>query len=235
MITTDQVQNLLADNNASVVGSDGDKIGKIGQVFLDDESGNPEWVTVKTGLFGGAESFVPLSQGNISGSEIRVPFDNDKVKRAPQIQDSDGHLEPDQEAELYRYYGMDSADDTGDRQDADAEGTVGRDTSGPTTDNAMTRSEEQLKVGTVQREAGRARLRKFVVTENVTTTVPVSRGGPRQPRADHRGQPRRRDGGRGRHLRGARGRPARGGGRRRQGGRPGRAGPDGHRDGHRAA
>jgi uncharacterized protein (TIGR02271 family) len=58
----------------------------------------------------------------------------------------------------------------------DAEGrTVGHDTSGPTTDNAMTRSEERLNVGTQRTEAGRARLRKFVVTENVTQTVPVSR------------------------------------------------------------
>ena len=50
----------------------------------------------------------------------------------------------------------------------------GRDTSGPTTDDAMTRSEEQLHVGTEGVEAGRARLRKYVVTENVTQTVPVS-------------------------------------------------------------
>jgi uncharacterized protein (TIGR02271 family) len=52
---------------------------------------------------------------------------------------------------------------------------VGHDTSGPNTDQAMTRSEERLRVGTEQTEAGRARLRKYVVTENVTQTVPVSR------------------------------------------------------------
>jgi uncharacterized protein (TIGR02271 family) len=60
-------------------------------------------------------------------------------------------------------------------QDADRTATVGRDTSGPTTDDAMTLSEERLRVGTQTREAGRARLRKYVVTENVTQTVPVSR------------------------------------------------------------
>jgi uncharacterized protein (TIGR02271 family) len=54
-------------------------------------------------------------------------------------------------------------------------GTVGHDTSGPTTDDAMTLSEERLNVGVQRREAGRARLRKYVVTENVTQTVPVSR------------------------------------------------------------
>ena len=72
---------------------------------------------------------------------------------------------------------------TGGRTDRDGDGVyddvqgraVGRDTSGPTTDDAMTRSEERLNVGTRTEEAGRARLRKYVVTENVTETVPVSR------------------------------------------------------------
>ncbi|MDQ3527132.1 MAG: YsnF/AvaK domain-containing protein, partial [Actinomycetota bacterium] len=49
-----------------------------------------------------------------------------------------------------------------------------QDVSGRNTDDAMTRSEEQLKVGTESRESGKARLRKYVVTENVTQTVPVS-------------------------------------------------------------
>jgi uncharacterized protein (TIGR02271 family) len=66
-------------------------------------------------------------------------------------------------------------DGDGVRDDAEARGAVGHDTSGPTTDSAMTRSEEQLRVGTQQVEAGRARLRKYVVTENVTETVPVTR------------------------------------------------------------
>ena len=50
----------------------------------------------------------------------------------------------------------------------------GQDTSGPTTDEAMTRSEERLHVGTENVQTGRARLRKYVVTETVTTSVPVS-------------------------------------------------------------
>jgi len=54
-------------------------------------------------------------------------------------------------------------------------GALGDDVSGPETDEAMTRSEEELDVGTARREAGRARLRKYVVTENVTQTVPVER------------------------------------------------------------
>ena len=182
MVSTDEVQNLLS-SGGTLVGDDGRKVGKVGQVYLDDQTSQPEWVTVSTGMFGGAESFVPLADATVSGDEVRVPFSKDKIKDAPRVEDSEGHLSQDEEAELYRYYGMDyseSASDSGlptgdvDRSD-DSEGTVGRDTSGPTTDDAMTRSEERLNVGTEKATTGKAKLRKYVVTENVTQTVPVSR------------------------------------------------------------
>ncbi|MCY0905519.1 PRC and DUF2382 domain-containing protein [Arthrobacter sp. H14-L1] len=189
MISTDQIQELL-NSGGTVVGGDGEKIGKIGQVYLDDETGKPEWVTTKTGLFGGSETFIPLAEGTIDGDTIRVPYDKDTVKNAPRMDDAEGHLSKDQEAALYEYYGMaytertsDSGlpaggapqQTTGERKDLSGEsGVQGRDTSGPTTDDAMTRSEERLNIGTEKVETGRARLRKYVVTENVSVTVPVS-------------------------------------------------------------
>jgi uncharacterized protein (TIGR02271 family) len=182
MLTTDQAQQLLTAGG-NVVDNDGDKIGSIGQVFLDDQSGRPEWVTVKTGFFGTGESFVPLRDAEVDGHDVRVPYDKDKVKDAPRIEDSNGHLSEQEEDTLYRYYGTEGADyDTsyGDSYAGNVTGTTDRtddggDVSGPETDSAMTRSEERLNVGTEKREAGRARLRKYVVTENVTKTVPVSR------------------------------------------------------------
>nr|WP_040336555.1 PRC and DUF2382 domain-containing protein [Candidatus Blastococcus massiliensis] len=172
MITEQQLSVVIG---STVVGPDG-KLGTVGEVYLDDETGRPEWATVRTGMFGTKESFVPLADADVSGDDLRVPYDKDKVKGAPHI-DTDGHLSPTEEDELYRYYGIGSGTgaaftDTTDR--TDDHGTVGHDTSGPTTDDAMTRSEEHLQVGTQRVEAGRARLRKYVVTENVTTTVPVA-------------------------------------------------------------
>lgn len=179
MITTDQARQLL-DNGGNVLGTDGGKIGTIGQVFLDDQSGEPEWVTAKTGLFGNGESFVPLHEAESDGRDVRVPYSKDHVKDAPRVSDSDGHLSQDEESTLFRHYGQAGTTSTPDRDTrperaSDAAGTVGQDTSGPTTDSAMTRSEEQLHVGTEKVETGRARLRKYVVTENVTKTVPVTR------------------------------------------------------------
>jgi uncharacterized protein (TIGR02271 family) len=182
MIRTEDVQQLLA-SGGTVVDQEGTKIGDIGQVFLDDQTSEPEWVTVKTGMFGGAESFVPLADATISGTEIHVPFTKSKVKDAPRVDDSEGHLSRDEESELYRYYDMSYSDAQSDSglpaggvgdSGPDTAGTVGRDTSGPTTDDAMTRSEEQVNIGTERVSAGKVRLRKYVVTENVTQTVPVS-------------------------------------------------------------
>jgi uncharacterized protein (TIGR02271 family) len=181
-------QHLSAVIGSTAVGRDG-KLGTVGEVYLDDETGRPEWATVRTGLFGTKESFVPLADADLNGEDLRVPYDKDKVKNAPHI-GTDGHLSPAEESELYRYYGVGSQDSSAlvtdtttthgtlGQETVDQEtvghGTVGHDTSGPTTDNAMTRSEEHLNVGTRQVESGRARLRKYVVTENVTRTVPVS-------------------------------------------------------------
>ncbi|UKA54567.1 PRC and DUF2382 domain-containing protein [Arthrobacter sp. FW305-BF8] len=194
MLTTENIDDLL-QRNGSVLSADGDKIGSVGQVYADDADGQPTWVTVKTGLFGTSESFVPLQGARLEGSDVVVPYTKDQVKDAPRV-DTDGHLEPAEEDRLFGHYGLDGHQnyaETGTRGDAgyagtgnatfsdtrsgtaDVTGTVGRDTSGPTTDDAMTRSEERLNVGTETQAAGRARLRKYVTTENVTKTVPVQR------------------------------------------------------------
>lgn len=182
MISTENL-SALTTAGGNVVGSDGSKIGSVGQIYVDDQTGEPTWVTVKTGLFGTHESFAPLSSATQDGNDIVIAHAKDKVKDAPRVA-PDGHLEPAEEDELYAYYGLHGSNGhtgngfagTGrDAVDTDARGTVGHDTSGPTTDDAMTRSEEQLHVGTRQEESGRARLRKYVVTENVTKTVPVQR------------------------------------------------------------
>ncbi|HEX8131904.1 MAG TPA: PRC and DUF2382 domain-containing protein [Actinomycetes bacterium] len=153
---------------------DGDRIGAIDAIYLDDQTGEPEWALVNTGLFGTKSSFVPLAQASGSGDQVQVqvPYDKQLVKDAPRV-DTDQHLSEAEEQELWRHYGLDYDRTT--RRRATGRDTVGRDTSGPTTDEAMTRSEEELRVGTAQRERGRARLRKSVTTEQGEQTVPVRR------------------------------------------------------------
>ncbi len=197
MIAQDQLASL---QGADVYDRDGDKIGSLGQVYLDTSTNQPSWASVNTGLFGMKESLVPISEADATGDGIRVPYDKQTVKDAPNVDASaDEPLMPEDVSRLYQHYSIGGGgfassgyDDSGSSRtgydagatqaggvsDAEFRGerdTVGHDTSGPTTDDAMTRSEERLNVGTQREQVGTARLRKYVVTENVQTTVPVTR------------------------------------------------------------
>ncbi|MEZ7159839.1 DUF2382 domain-containing protein [Streptomyces sp. MAD19A] len=237
MITREEISILL---DHPVYDGDGNKIGDAKHVFLDDASGRPEWVTVKTGMFGSSESFVPIRDASMVQDHLEVPYDKDKVKGAPSVDiDAGGHLSVDEEHRLYEYYGINWDNVLSDPDDKGG-GTTGRagtagtagaagaatgrrgDTSGTSntsgaagmtgakggmsgtagtakgttaersgttgaagamsrrgetgkraTDDAMTRSEERMHVGVERHESGRARLRKYVVTEEVQQTVPV--------------------------------------------------------------
>jgi uncharacterized protein (TIGR02271 family) len=179
MTTPQQWDQLIG---LTAVDAEGGKIGKVGQIYLNDTSGEPEWVTVKTGMFGTRESFAPLYNSSVRGDELVLAVPADLVKDAPNVE-NDGHLEDSETAALYEHYAasLGPAGASGqaaageyDARHTETADVVGRDTSGPVSDEAMTRSEERLRVGTEGVVAGRARLRKYVVTENVTTTVPVS-------------------------------------------------------------
>ena len=156
----------------TVVDSDGSKLGKIDQIYIDNASDQPEWALVNTGLFGSRSNFVPITDATPEGENVKVPVTKDQVSDAPGVE-ADGQLSQEEEQALYAHYGVDFGDYT--YTDEGENGAVGHDTSGPTTDEAMTRSEEELAVGTRSVESGRVRLRKHVVTENVQQTVPIQR------------------------------------------------------------
>ena len=163
-----EVTDAYAFEGRTMLDRDGDKIGKIEDVYEDRQSGRPEWALVSTGLFGTKKTFVPLRGAQPTGEDVRVPLEKAHVKDAPGI-DADGELSESEERKLFTHY------DLGYETDVDASAGNGHDVSGPTTDDAMTRSEEELRVGTERREAGRVRLRKYVVTETEQRTVPVRR------------------------------------------------------------
>ncbi|MCF3960791.1 PRC and DUF2382 domain-containing protein [Streptomyces fuscigenes] len=260
MITQEQIPAVL---DHPVYDSGGNKIGSAKHVFYDDATGNPEWVTVKTGMFGSSESFIPMHDANLVQDHLEVPYGRDQVKDAPNVDiDAGGHLSEQEEHRLYEYYGIDGTaaqvrqqggkdaktegpdakggmaamggagamgaaaagrrdasasgrsaaadEDSAMRQsrsamggtasgkglgkDMDAPGTAGTargsmDTSGSAgnlsgglgtsrekdraDDIAMTRSEEHMHVATERHEAGKARLHKYVVTEEEQQTIPV--------------------------------------------------------------
>ena len=125
-ITTKQLR-AIAESGGDVRTTSGDKIGSIGQIYVDLSTGEPSWVTVRTGLFGMSESFVPLEGATYNGKDIMVNYDKDTVKDAPRI-DADRQLSPDEEETLYAHYGMTSGSGHRDRdkdrgRDRDKRGT----------------------------------------------------------------------------------------------------------------
>ncbi|THA71459.1 DUF2382 domain-containing protein [Streptomyces sp. A0958] len=222
----------------TVYDTEGEKIGNVGRVYVDDNTGRPDWITVKTGLFGMKESFVPLAGARRVGSDLHISHPKDQVKEAPRV-DADAHLSVSEEEELYRHYGLTrntkgnlgdragtgtgagaptttgtgtmgaagtgaaagagagamgaagrsgndrtQAAGTGKHRDTDPAGTsrplagagagTARSAADPGGKEELVRSEEQLHIGTEEYESGKARLHKYVVTENVTRSVPVS-------------------------------------------------------------
>ncbi len=182
MTSPNDAQQYIGRN---AVDLEGNKVGKIGQVYLDDRTGQPLWVTVSTGLFGNRQSFAPIAGSAFDGDDVRLAVSKDTIRDAPNV-DDDEHVNGDEQNALQEYYGdtissrSASGPETGragfdDRQEAGyVQDTAGYAPGETTGDEAMTRSEERLNVGKETVEAGRARLRKHVVTENVTRTVPVS-------------------------------------------------------------
>jgi len=215
MIATQDIDRIIG---SEAVDPQNDKIGKVSQVYIDEETEQPRWVSVRTGLFGTSESLIPLDNANWDGDGLHVGYDKARVKDAPRV-DADRELSPEEQEQLYSYYGLSGraggSTGSGMTSDTGAAGfggtgtgfadtdrtagfadtdtttgtttgragvgtgmdrdTVGHDTSGPTTDDAMTRSEERLNVGTERVQTGKARLRKYVVTEQQNVSVPVTR------------------------------------------------------------
>jgi len=136
---------------ADVYDTAGERIGSVGQAYVDPRSGDPQWVTVRTGSFGFQESFVPLRGAQFVDGRLTVAVDGERVRQAPLL-DTDAALGNEQADRLYAHYGLTSIPD-----------------------DAMTRSEERLRVSTRPEPVEKVRLRKYLVTEERQITVPVTR------------------------------------------------------------
>lgn len=148
-------ENLGSIMGAPVMGPDNDRIGTVGQIFVDPVTGSPNWVTVHTGLFGRHETFVPLDEATWDREVLHIPYEKNLVKDAPRI-DTDEALDSGTENELYRYYGLATVEGATERDQGDRD-DVGEDT-----------MPQDAPV------SGSMRLRKYTVTEEKDVTVPVT-------------------------------------------------------------
>jgi uncharacterized protein (TIGR02271 family) len=165
---------------STAYGTDGDKLGTVEAFFVDDRTGAPTWVAVSTGLFGTRHSIVPAVDAAFDDGALRIPVTGQAVKDAPTM--AGDHLDPAEEEALRRHYGVGvgaaGVGDVGGTRPPVPAAVPDRpvDDVRPTaSDGSMTRSEEQLRVGTERVPTTRARLVKYIVTEDVQITVPIRR------------------------------------------------------------
>jgi uncharacterized protein (TIGR02271 family) len=183
-----EIQDLITMRGKPVYGSDGEKLGELEDVYQDEDTRQPEWLAIKEsmvgGLFGTKHFLVPVMEAQLSsgrgGEEpaIRVPYTKDKVKDAPQV--GGDWISEEQEQQVYAYYGIKPTTEHSDTQLPRAETTTHERPTAPTTrgdsdEISMGRSEEELRVGKREVDAGRVRLRKWVETEPVSEDVELRR------------------------------------------------------------
>lgn len=156
----------------TVIDPDGDKVGTVFDVYIDNDTNQPEWLAITTGLFGNKVSFAPIAGAALVGDDLQIDYTKALVKDAPNAE-VDGQLSPEEESALYAHYGRTTT--AGGGVDTAVDRSTGYDTSGAETDDAMTRSEEELDVSKRTQAVGKVRLRKWIETENVTMTVPIRR------------------------------------------------------------
>jgi len=165
----------------NVVDTDGNTIGSVDSVWVDDATNELEFIGVKTGWLFGKTHVIPCADAQFSGDTITVPYSEDQIKDAPSF-GADDELSPDNEQEIYSYYGLDRSTSASPTGLAPGESTAA--TGGYTTDTttnydtgtsgnteSVRLHEEELQVGKRQVEAGNVRLRKVVNTEH--QEVPV--------------------------------------------------------------
>jgi stress response protein YsnF len=182
MVSEQEISDAIGN---TAYGSDGGKLGTVEAFFADDRTGAPTWVSISTGLFGSRHSVVPVAGAAFTDGTLRIPVTADAVKSAPAM--AGEHLDPTDEEALRRHYGIPTMTDGPLAQAPVTDGAVepppveagpvraGAADAAPPVPGAMTRSEEQLRVGTERVATTRARLVKYVVTEDVQITVPIRR------------------------------------------------------------
>lgn len=111
MIDMANEKNIKDLFNATAYDRNGDKLGAVKEVFVDDNSGQPTFVEVGHGLFGMSSSLVPMRGHCLSGDELQLAFDKERIKDAPNL-DADNHLTPEDQRNIYGHYQLTDAQDS---------------------------------------------------------------------------------------------------------------------------
>jgi uncharacterized protein (TIGR02271 family) len=186
------VHELITMQGRPVYTSDGEKLGDFEEIYHDEDTGQPEWIRVRSatlgGILGTKHFLVPLAGAEFQDSEdpaIRVPYSKERVQDAPDVEGD--WISEEDEHRLYNYYGLQASERRSETQLPDREigeqhqhpaGEMREEHQHPVTpqgEATISRHEEELQVGKREVEYGRVRLRKWVETEPVTEEIELRR------------------------------------------------------------
>jgi uncharacterized protein (TIGR02271 family) len=166
------LQEILETKGHPLESKDGEKIGDIHEVYVDQQTNEPEWIGVGAGLLGRKEVLVPVEGTTFDGKTVHASYPQEKIKGAPEFDEE--NVSQDNERRLYQHYGLKYSSERSGTH-VPGEGRGARRGRGEADEVTMTRSEEELRVGKRDVQAGTMRLRKYVETEPVSEDVELRR------------------------------------------------------------
>ncbi|MCW2922499.1 MAG: hypothetical protein JWL76_2373 [Thermoleophilia bacterium] len=144
--------------------ADGDKVGTVEDIYYDTATNECEWVAVKAGFLGMKRMLVPIEGAQLHEDHLDLAYTKDQLSNAPDIDDTRLRSDDDEKV-IYEHYGLEYPGASfGEYRGESVDGG-----------GSVVRHEEELEVGKRTVETGRARLRKWVETEQVAEDVPLRR------------------------------------------------------------
>ena len=100
----DSEWNVAEWHGKMLLDRDGEKIGKLQDVYVDVETDEPMFGTVKEGLIGRHLTFVPLAGLTFGPDDLQMAVTREQVKSAPNIELHGDELSRADESALYHHY-----------------------------------------------------------------------------------------------------------------------------------
>jgi len=170
--STPTLDELRSGTTAPVIDANGEKLGHVGEIWMDDETGEPEYLKVGRGFLGMKATLVPVRGGHFEEDGFHTQYTKDQLENAPEFEDEDDDIDEMRSGGVRDYYADHEASATS------MPDTASRD------EGSITRSEEELGVGKRETSAGSVKLRKYVDTEPVQANVELTRETARVVRED---------------------------------------------------
>jgi len=157
-----EIENIEQWKGQEVVDPDGEKVGKLEELYTLLGADEPAIGAVKTGLVGKTLHLIPLFDATLGRDHIRIGATKDHVKSAPTLQ-TPGRLTRAEEVAFAQHYGLQAPP-----ADEDDAGAVRYESSGIRGERETARADAMRRADELEAEAERHRHQSETHTQNAT-------------------------------------------------------------------